>query len=52
MREMTGGCLCGQVRYLANADPAGGRRMPLQELSRSKQERLFPFLLEFRNRQF
>jgi hypothetical protein len=22
MREMNGGCLCGQVRYSANADPA------------------------------
>jgi hypothetical protein len=22
MREMTGGCLCGQVRYSTNADPA------------------------------
>jgi hypothetical protein len=22
MREMSGGCLCGQVRYSANADPA------------------------------
>ena len=22
MREMIGGCLCGQVRYSANADPA------------------------------
>src|ERR1700733_10353769 len=22
MREMTGGCLCGQVRYSSNADPA------------------------------
>jgi hypothetical protein len=21
MREMTGGCLCGQIRYSANADP-------------------------------
>jgi hypothetical protein len=22
MREMTGGCLCGQIRYTANANPA------------------------------
>ena len=22
MREMSGGCLCGQVKYSANADPA------------------------------
>jgi hypothetical protein len=22
MREMSGGCLCGQIRYFANADPA------------------------------
>jgi hypothetical protein len=48
MVEMTGGCLCDQVRYSANADPAFVG-CAIARTVRSKLEQLSLSLLEFRN---
>ena len=51
MREMTGGCLCGQVRYSANAD----RLLSPCVTARTVRSRLGPlslFLLAFQRQRF